>query len=97
MVVLLLYSQKFNDPRIQLSADGLLAANGHNMQPWKIKLDTDKNVFYLFCDSERLSKEVDPFARQTMITRGIFLCIIICSYQIPIGRLTSRKWHAEEM
>jgi len=67
------YSQKFNDPRIQLSADGLLAANGHNMQPWKIKLDTDKNAFYLFCDSGRLSKKVDPFARQTMITQGTFL------------------------
>ena len=67
------YLQKFIDPRIQLSADGLLAASGHNMQPWKIKLDADKNVFYLFCDSGRLSKEVDPFARQTMITQGTFL------------------------
>jgi hypothetical protein len=67
------YSNKFNDPRIQLSSHGLLAANGHNMQPWKIKLDTNKDVFYLFADSERLVKEVDPFARQTMITQGTFL------------------------
>ena len=67
------YSQKFDDPRIQLAAHGLLASNGHNMQPWKIKLATDKNVFYLFADSERLTKEVDPFARQTMITQGTFL------------------------
>lgn len=67
------YSGKFDDPRIRLVAHGLLAANGHNMQPWKIKLDTNKNVFYLFTDSARLTKEVDPFARQTMITQGTFL------------------------
>ena len=67
------YSQKFDDPRIQLTAHALLAANGHNLQPWKIQLDADKNVFYLFADSERLVKEVDPFARQTMITQGTFL------------------------
>jgi hypothetical protein len=41
------YSKKFDDPRIQLASHGLLAANGHNMQPWKIKLDADKDVFYL--------------------------------------------------
>jgi len=67
------YSDIFDDPRIQLASCGLLAANGHNMQPWKIKLDTDKDIFYLFADSERLAKEVDPFARQTMITQGTFL------------------------
>lgn len=67
------YSQKFDDPRIKLASVGLLASNGHNMQPWKIKLDADKNVFYLFADSERLSKEVDPVARQTMVTQGTFL------------------------
>lgn len=67
------YSDKFDDPRIKLAANGILAANGHNMQPWKIKLDSDKNVFYLFVDSERLVKEVDPFARQTMVSQGTFL------------------------
>jgi len=67
------YSNKFGDLRIKLAAHGLLAANGHNMQPWKIKLDSDKNVFYLFADSERLVKEVDPYGRQTMVTQGTFL------------------------
>ncbi|MEA4926035.1 MAG: hypothetical protein VB084_12065 [Syntrophomonadaceae bacterium] len=68
------YSQKFDDPRIQLVAHGLLAANGHNMQPWKIQLDKDDPmVFYLYADSERLTNEVDPFARQMMITQGTFL------------------------
>ncbi len=68
------YSQKFDDPRIRLVAHGLLAANGHNMQPWKIRLDkNDPMVFYLYADSERLTNEVDPPARQMMITQGTFL------------------------
>ncbi|MDO0825166.1 Acg family FMN-binding oxidoreductase [Desulfosporosinus nitroreducens] len=68
------YSQKFDDPRIQLAAHGLLAANGHNMQPWEIQLDKDDPmVFYLYADSDRLTSEVDPFSRQMMITQGTFL------------------------
>jgi hypothetical protein len=68
------YSQKFDDPRVRLAAYGLLAANGHNMQPWKIRLDKDDPmVFYLYADSDRLTNEVDPFARQMMITQGTFL------------------------
>ncbi|TEB14964.1 hypothetical protein Psfp_02536 [Pelotomaculum sp. FP] len=68
------YSQKFDDPRIQLAAHGLLAANGHNMQPWKIRLDKDDPmVFYLYADNDRLPNEVDPFARQMIITQGTFL------------------------
>lgn len=68
------YAQKFDDPRIQLAAHGLLAANGHNMQPWKIRLDEDDPMtFYLYADSDRLTNEVDPFARQMMITQGTFL------------------------
>ncbi|MDT8717700.1 hypothetical protein IAI10_13605 [Clostridium sp. 19966] len=67
------YFKKLDDPRLQLAAHGLLAANGHNMQPWKIKLDENKNVFYLYSDSKRLTKEVDPFSRQDMITQGTFL------------------------
>ncbi len=68
------YYQEFGDPRIQLAAHGLLAANNHNMQPWKIRLDAaDDTVFYLYADSARLTKEVDPQARQMMITQGAFL------------------------
>jgi len=68
------YAQRFDDPRIQLTAHGLLAANGHNMQPWKISLDkANPMAFYVYADSERLTKEVDPFSRQMMITQGTFL------------------------
>ncbi len=68
------YAQKFADPRVRLVAHGLLAANGHNMQPWKIRLDRNHPaVFYLYADSDRLTKEVDPRARQMMISQGTFL------------------------
>lgn len=68
------YAEKFDDPRIRLAAHGLLAANGHNMQPWKIRLDrADPMVFYLYADSDRLTKEVDPLSRQMMVTQGAFL------------------------
>ena len=68
------YASKFTDPRVRLTAAGLLAANNHNMQPWKVKLDKeDPMVFYLFADSLRTTKEVDPLYRQMMITQGTFL------------------------
>ncbi|WP_100486393.1 Acg family FMN-binding oxidoreductase [Sporolactobacillus pectinivorans] len=78
------YAKKFEDPRIRLSAYGLLAANGHNMQPWKIKLDkNDPMVFYLYADSSRMTKEVDPYSRQLMVTQGTFL-----DYVAVAGRST---------
>ncbi len=68
------YAGQFQDPRIRIAAQGLLAANSHNMQPWKIQLDQkDSKIFYLFTDSQRLTPEVDPYARQIMITQGTFL------------------------
>lgn len=67
------YHKQFHDPRMQLVAHGILAANGHNMQPWRIKLDNAPMSFLLYADETRLTPEVDPEARQTMITQGTFL------------------------
>lgn len=68
------YAGTFQEPRIQVTAVGELAANGHNMQPWKVKLDkNDDRVFYLYADSNRFTDAVDPFARQFMITQGTFI------------------------
>lgn len=50
------YAQQADDPRISLVARGLLAASGHNMQPWKVRLDpADSNVLDLYADSTRLT------------------------------------------
>lgn len=68
------YAGRYSDPRVRLAAVGLLAASNHNMQPWKIRLDrSDAMVFYLYADSSRMTKEVDPYARQMMISQGTFL------------------------
>lgn len=68
------YAEKYSDPRVRLVAAGLLAASNHNMQPWKISLDkSDPMVFFLYADSSRMTKEVDPDARQMMISQGTFL------------------------
>lgn len=68
------YSQQFADIRIRLAANGLLAANGHNLQPWIVRLDKENSsAFYLYADSKRLAQQVDPFARQTMVSQGTFL------------------------
>lgn len=68
------YAGQFADPRVQLAAHGLLAANGHNMQPWKIRLDRQNPlVMYLYTDSQRLALESDPLARQTVVSQGTFL------------------------
>jgi len=68
------YSLQYSDPRISLASVGLLAANNHNMQPWKIKLDNENPmIFYLYADSTRVTEEVDPLYRQMMISQGTFL------------------------
>lgn len=68
------YSAAITDPRLRLAAHGLLAASGHNMQPWRIKLDQKNDkVFTLYADNRRLSPAVDPEARQLMISQGTFL------------------------
>lgn len=68
------YAEKYSDPRVRLAAAGLLAASNHNMQPWRISLDKfDPMAFYLYADSSRMTSEVDPYARQMMISQGTFL------------------------
>lgn len=68
------YTDQFEDPRVKLTAYGLLAPNGHNMQPWKIRLDKRNPLkFYLYTDNTRLALASDPVARQTMVSQGTFL------------------------
>lgn len=66
--------KRFDDPRLQLVAHGILAPSGHNMQPWIVRLDADDlHSFDVYADAERLAPAVDPFARQTMVSVGTFL------------------------
>jgi nitroreductase len=68
------YHKHFSDARLQVIAHGLLAANSHNMQAWKIVLDeSDKNGFWLYINADKLTPQVDPYSRQITISQGTFL------------------------
>ncbi|WP_198410961.1 hypothetical protein [Cryobacterium sp. TMT1-3] len=68
------YSAQFEDARLKVASQALLAPSGHNMQPWTITLDAaDSDVLYLFADPTRLSPAVDPLARQLLVSQGTFL------------------------
>ncbi|MGH8246505.1 MAG: Acg family FMN-binding oxidoreductase [Gammaproteobacteria bacterium] len=68
------YSNQFQDIRVKVASHGILAASAHNMQPWRATLDQqDQMSFWLFVDPEGLTPEVDPYARQIVITQGTFL------------------------
>ena len=68
------YHKQFSDARLQMIAHGLLAANSHNMQAWKIVLDdSDKNGFWLYIDTDKLTPQVDRYSRQITISQGTFL------------------------
>lgn len=71
------YASRFDDPRLQVVAQAVLAPSGHNMQPWTVRLDrTDPAVLTLFADPTRLTPAVDPEARQTMVSQGAFLAYL---------------------
>jgi hypothetical protein len=68
------YHKKFDDPRLQVIAHGLLAPNAHNMQSWRIVLDpADKMKFKLYLDETRLLPATDPYHRQSVISQGTFI------------------------
>ena len=74
------YYKEFDDVRKQLIAHGILAANGHNMQPWKFVLSEDnENQFDLYVESERLTTAVDPDLRQLFITQGTLIEYMVVS------------------
>jgi len=65
------YHKKFDDPRTQIIAHGILAANGHNMQNWKFKYDPNNDkAFDMYIETDRLVNEVDPYKTQAVITQG---------------------------
>ena len=78
------YHKKFDDPRIKVISHGLLAPNAHNMQSWRIVLDPNNNMkFKLFLDEKRLLPATDPLHRQSVISQGTFIELIV----IAAGKL----------
>ncbi len=61
----------YDDPRKTLIAHGILAANGHNSQPWRCVLSNESlDQFDLWLDPKRVSPHVDSDYRQALISMG---------------------------
>ena len=63
---------KYQDDRLTMLSYAILAPNPHNRQPWIVDLSEEGRII-LYCDSERLLPETDPFSRQILIGHGAFL------------------------
>ena len=63
------------DPRLRALSYATLAPNAHNTQPWLISLEPD--AIDLFVDGSRLLPETDPPLRQTHVSQGTFLELLV--------------------
>ena len=64
------------DPRLDALAYAILAPNAHNMQPWLFELIGDDRV-RVTCDLDRRLPETDPPDRQTTISFGAMLELLV--------------------
>jgi hypothetical protein len=64
--------QEQADPRRWALGYAILAPNPHNRQPWLVDL-REEGAITLYCDTQRLLPETDPFGRQILIGHGCFL------------------------
>lgn len=62
----------FGDARLDALSYAILAPNPHNMQPWRVRLDSD-DALTVFADLSRMLPETDPPNRQITIGFGCFL------------------------
>lgn len=61
-----------DDIRCKIIKYAILAPNTHNIQPWKIRLDSTDG-FYLYIDENRLLRHTDPDLRHIYMSQGTFL------------------------
>lgn len=64
--------QGYEDARLNALSYAILAPNPHNRQPWLIRLG-GSNELTIYCDTDRLLPETDPFNRQIVVGFGAFL------------------------
>lgn len=65
-----------SDVRKRAIAYAVTAPNPHNRQPWLLDIGTPDTVT-LYCDTERLLPETDPFGRQILIGHGAFIELLV--------------------
>lgn len=64
------------DVRKRAIAYAVTAPNPHNRQPWQLDLREPDSIT-LYCDTDRLLPETDPFGRQILIGHGAFLELLV--------------------
>jgi hypothetical protein len=64
-----------DDVRIRALSYAVLAPNAHNTQPWRVALGDD--FIDLHVDATRLLPETDPPYRQTHVSQGTFLELLV--------------------
>lgn len=62
---------EFTDPRLTALSYAVLAPSPHNRQPWLAELSGTRDLV-IYCDTDRLLPETDPFNRQITIGLGAF-------------------------
>jgi hypothetical protein len=66
------YATQSNDVRCHILKYAILAANTHNIQPWKVDL-REKNTVCLYIDASRLLRYTDPDLRHIYLSQGTFI------------------------
>ena len=65
------------DIRVELVEWARLAQNAHNVQPWKVVLNSrDASRMTLFVDDSRPLPETDPHSRQITVSMGTFIAVL---------------------
>jgi hypothetical protein len=64
-----------HDPRMRALSYATLAPNAHNTQPWLLDLRDD--AIDLYVDPNRLLPETDPLFRQTHVSQGTFVELLV--------------------
>lgn len=67
------YYMQYTDKRLKVAAHGMLAPNAHNMQLWKLRIDSGStDTFYLYANAQD-SLKADANYNDLMICQGTFI------------------------
>ncbi|RYY97962.1 MAG: twin-arginine translocation pathway signal protein [Comamonadaceae bacterium] len=77
-------------------AYAVTAPNPHNRQPWLLDIGTP-GAITLYCDTDRLLPETDPFGRQILIGHGAFIELLVMALAEQGMRSAVTLWPEGEL
>ncbi len=84
------------DVRKRAIAFAVTAPNPHNRQPWLLDI-RERDAITLYCDTDRLLPETDPFGRQILIGHGAFLELLAMALAQQGVRCDVQLWPEGEL